>query len=314
MRFKKSVQEKSLLEKIQRLSQRTGAKHLDDDAAFCSPLVISTDQFVEETHFRWSHGTPQQIGYKGVVQALSDLAAMAVAPRGLLLSAALAPKLSERHIEDFFAGVEEACHEYAVSLIGGDLTRTQGLSYFDFVVFGFDLSPVTKSGARPGDLVAVTGPLGSARGGWQSIENGWGYLALENIFLKPRAHISTALQVRQQLAPTALTDISDSLSKSLFSLARHSQCGFEIHFDKIPIARELQKFCEEKDQKLRDYVLEGGEDYQLLMTLPSGSSEKLLSDLGLTVIGKVISDSRCLCVEDGKTLEMTEVGWDPFRL
>jgi thiamine-monophosphate kinase len=308
------MKEKTLLHFIQKISQNTGASHLDDDAAMIRDLVISTDQFVEGTHFQWSQANEIDIGYKGVVQALSDLAAMATKPAGLLVSAAFPKTISPQTIESLFVGIEQACLDYSVPLWGGDLTASPTTTFFDFVVFGFNKKPLTKTGAQPGDLLAVSGPLGSAKGGWLSLENHWPYEQLKKSFLRPQAKIKTALALAEKSALSSLTDISDSLSKSVYSLAKHSGCGFEVNLKKIPQDLELQKLCSEQNLSLAPFLLNGGEDYQLLMTLPPHSSEKLISDFGLTLIGRATSAKEIYCIEDEKKSIMTEVGWDPFDL
>jgi thiamine-monophosphate kinase len=313
------MKERDLLKIVQGTSQRTGAKNLDEDAAIFNDLIISTDQFVENTHFRWDyHKNAEEIGYKGVVQALSDMAAMATAPSGLLLSAALC-KYHKNSWADIFKGVEQACLEYKVPLIGGDLTQSTSLTYLDFVVFGFNKQPALKRGARPGDLLAVTGPLGGAAAGLLCCENQWNYPELVRSFIKPTPQIQKALALAQSKSLTSLTDISDSLARSVQDLGRHSQCAFEIELAKIPYHAQLETLCREKNKSLKNMLLFGGEDYQLLLTLSQSqineqSSEKVISDLGLHIIGKAVPGAENFYISDGEKTAMTEVGWDPFDL
>lgn len=308
------MKEQELLKHIQTISHRTGAQLVGDDAALLKDLVISTDQFVENIHFNWSfHSQPQQVGLKGVVQALSDLAAMAAQPAGLLVSAALPLEQEEKWLP-LFQGIEAACLQYKIPLLGGDLTRSPHGTYLDFVVLGFQTTPILKRGAQPGDLLAVTGPLGSAAAGFLSLKSKWDYPILQKAFLQPQAQISTALKLHQLKALTSLTDISDSLSKSLLDLSLHSHCGFEIDLQKIPVENELKKMCAEHSLSLTDFLLSGGEDYQLLMTLPMNSSAKLISDHGLTVIGCAKNEKENFYMQDKKKYPVTEVGWDPFNL
>ncbi|MBY0385894.1 thiamine-phosphate kinase [bacterium] len=308
------MKEQDLLKLIQAISHKTGAQLVGDDAAVLKDLVISTDQFVENVHFRWDfHKNPEQVGFKGVVQALSDLAAMAAHPAGLLVSAAL-PLDQKEKWPQIFGGIEDACLHYKIPLLGGDLTRSPQGTYLDFVVLGFQSKPVLKSGAKPGDLLAVSGPIGSAAGGLLSLQNNWNFPLLQKAFLQPHAQIQTALELHQLNAMTSLTDISDSLSKSLLDLSFHSDCGFELEIQKIPFDNELKKMCDERSLSLTDFLLGGGEDYQLLMTLPMNSSAKLISDHGLTVIGRAKKEKENFYTIDEKKYPVTEVGWDPFHL
>ncbi len=306
------MKERELLKIVQGISQRTGAKNLDEDAAIFNDLIISTDQFVENTHFRWDHHKDaQEIGYKGVVQALSDLAAMATKPSGLLMSAALC-KYHKNNWTAIFKGVEQACLEYQVPLIGGDLTQSTSLTYLDFTVFGFNKNPSLKKGAKPGDLLAVSGYLGLAAAGLLCLENQWTYHELTKAFIRPQAQIQKAIAASQSNALTSLTDISDSLARSMQDLGRHSQCGFEIDLAKIPFHPELARFCSEKNSDMQNLLLYGGEDYQLLMTLSPHLSEKLISDLGLFVIGNATAGNENFYFLNGEKKIITEVGWDPF--
>lgn len=308
------MKERELLKLIQKISHNTGAQLVGDDAALLKDLVISTDQFIENVHFRWSfHKNPEQVGFKGVVQALSDIAAMAAHPAGLLVSAALPLDQVEKW-PSLFSGIEDACLQYKIPLLGGDLTRSPQGTYLDFVVLGHQANPILKSGAQPGDLLAVSGPLGSASAGLLCLQNNWDFPALHKAFLQPRAHVATALQLHQNKALTSLTDISDSLSKSLLDLSVHSQCGFEIDMQKIPVEESLRKMCQTHSLSLTDFLLTGGEDYQLLMTLPINSSAKLISDHGLTVIGRAKKEKENFYMIDEKKYAVTEVGWDPFHL
>ena len=308
------MKERDLIKFIQTISRNTGAQLVGDDAAVLNELVISTDQFVENIHFQWSlHKNPQQVGFKGVVQALSDLAAMATRPAGLLVSAALSLDQTDKWTS-FFEGIEEACLHYKIPLLGGDLTRSSQGTYLDFVVLGYQSKPILKRGAQPGDLLAVSGPLGSAAAGLLSLQNKWEYASLQKAFLQPQAQIATALELHKLNAITSLTDISDSLCKSVLDLSTHSNCGFEFNVHKIPIENELKHMCDKHLLSLTDFLLAGGEDYQLLMTLPENSSAKLISDHGLTVIGRATKGQENFYMIDKKKYPVTEVGWDPFHL
>lgn len=306
--------EHTLLKMIQKISQKTGATLIGDDAAFVRDLVISTDQFLENVHFEWPHPfSPKDVGFKGVVQALSDLAAMATRPSGLLVSAALTAQ-QQSLWEPLFSGIEEACLLYNVPLLGGDISQSKGLASLDFVVFGFESSPITKKGAQPSDLLAVTGPLGLSSGGFYCLQKNIPSPTLETAFLRPQAQIDKILAATQSLKITSLTDISDSLSRSLLDLSSHSQCGFEVDSAKIPSSSALQDLCRQQNLPLDSLIWGGGEDYQLLMTLAPDSSEKTISDLGLSIIGKATTKRECVRVEEQKKIPVTEVGWDPFRL
>lgn len=297
------MREKDLLKHIQGVSQRTGFSGTGDDAAVWGDWVLSTDQFIEGTHFTFSQMSAEEIGFKGVVQALSDLAAMAAKPSALLCSAAW-PKDAEQNILRIYKGIEEACREYQVPLIGGDISRAPQV-YLDFTVMGKSMG--LEKNPRPGDVVAVTGPLGSAYAGFKTLGDA-DYPELARAFRRPVAHINTALSLQSSQALTGLTDISDGLAKSTYHLSTLGKCGFHIDLNQIPRSPELKKLCEARQWPLRDFLLAGGEDYQLLVTLKPGAP---LLDYGLTAIGHVVEGENAL-IENGKIGPLPEVGWDPF--
>lgn len=305
--------EKDLLSHIHAISRRTGFEQTGDDAAIVGDLVVSTDQFIEQTHFTWEQMSPEKIGYKGVVQALSDLAAMASPPRALLCSGAW-PEEQQEKILLVLSGIERACLEYGIPLVGGDITASQALTYFDFTVLGDHRRSALKSGARPGDLIAVTGPLGSAKGGLYCLDHDLKFPKLISAFTSPRAHIQTACALNELGVITALTDISDSLSKSLHDFLQSSGTGADIDFASLPIEAELVELTGEKNLNLHDFVFNGGEDYQLLMALDPNTSAKVISDHGLTVIGSATSAPEISLRVGGDKQKITEAGWDPFIL
>jgi len=307
------MNEKDLLQRLHDISHRTGFKNTGDDAAVLGDLVLSTDQFVEGTHFTWQQMPPENVGYKGAVQAFSDLAAMASRPLGLLCSASW-PRTETERILAVFAGIERACTEYNIPLIGGDVSSARTQTYLDFTVIGKNSAPPRLTNIKSGQRLAVTGPLGSAQGGLYSLQNQKNYPALIEAFRAPRAHIATALALHEAGVVGGITDISDSLSKSLYLFKHHSGCGARIDFKKIPTHSELRSLCASEKLDVKDFVFGGGEDYQLLMTLTESASEKLISDYGLCVIGDVILEPKVIYIEDKKEFELTEVGWDPFVL
>ncbi|MCC6138001.1 MAG: thiamine-phosphate kinase [Bdellovibrionaceae bacterium] len=308
------MNEKDYLKLLQQISQETGHTQIGDDAAIIAPsTVISTDQFIEGTHFLWSHMSAENLGYKAVVQALSDLAAMAALPTGLLTSIAWNTDHNER-IAPFILGIKKACLDYSVPLVGVDISRSHKLFYADITVTGATPRPVKKSGARPGDIVAVTGTLGDARAGLESLDTKTSFTAFTERYEKPKAHIQTALKLSKQRAVRAMTDTSDSLSKSLFSLAEHSQVGFIIDDESIPVSNELRQYVLSQNKNLSDYKWNSGEDYQLLLTLPHSVNPRVLTDHGLTAIGRVTKERELLLKTSGGLSPLTEVGWDPFDL
>lgn len=312
------MKEKEFIEILHQASRETGYTLNGDDAA-CVPAstVLSTDQFLEGTHFQWHHMTARQLGHKAIVQALSDMAAMGAAPTAVLTSLAWAPKHAA-DIRDFITGIKDACLLYKVPLVGGDITSSQTLFYADITVAGHTSQPLLKKSAKPGDLIVITGTVGDAAAGLELLENSPAlqerYGTLIARYREPQAQLDLILKLRERTTLHAATDISDSLSKSLLQIAEHSHVGFIIDGDSIPVSPALRAYTAAVQKDLKNYVWNCGEDYQLLLTLPETTENSLLQDHGLTVIGRVTADGTRAVRYGDKTSPLNEVGWDPFAL
>lgn len=313
------MKESDFLKFIHKISHRTGFKGVGDDAAVIdssqkSPLVITTDQFIEGTHFTWQQMSAKDVGYKGVVQALSDLAAMAAQPFALLCSAAW-PQKDQPKIKQAFLGIQKACKEYSIPLVGGDISRSSK-TYFDFCAMGTSLKPALKSGAKPGDLIALSGCTGPASAGLLCTDKKWSYKPLIQKFKSPQAHIPLALQLGASGYLTSLTDTSDSLSQSLQDISSSSECDVIIEKQKLPIYKPLEKFCSDKKLNIYDFILNGGEDYQLAMTLKKSCPASFILDHSLTVIGYATESKmkrhKIFLQEKNQIKELIAKGWDPF--
>lgn len=307
--------EKHYIEKLHAVSRATGFKDTGDDAAIVSSPcnVFSTDQFIEGTHFLWSHMSAEKLGYKSIVQALSDLAAMGAEPRAVLTSLAWNQKHANK-IDGFLEGIQHACIEYSVPLVGGDITHSPNTFYSDITVCGWSPTPLKKSGAQPQDLVVLTGTLGDARAGLETVDSPQSTEAFRDRYEKPVAQLKTIHRLLSSTSVTSCTDISDSLSKSILALAHASRVGMTIDSECIPVSQELKKYVREQNKKLEEYKWNSGEDYQLLLTVPASTALSTLTDHGLTVIGRVTNDLK-VNVKNGDTIApLTEVGWDPFAL
>ena len=312
--------EAEFLKLIQNVSRNTGYRRTGDDAAILPTpaiqnLVMTTDQFIEGTHFTWDQMSPADIGYKAVVQALSDIAAMAATPISLLASAAW-PKSQDQKIKGTLKGIEKACREYRVPLVGGDISRAPS-TYFDFCVIGASSQPALKSGAQPGDLIVMTGPTGLAAAGYLCLQKQWNYPSLIRKFKKPTAQIQIAKLLAQKKRITSATDISDSLSFSLGELAKHSKCNLILEKQKIPYSPVLKKFCRDKKLSMDEFIFYGGEDYHLLATVSPKTSRRFLLDHGLHVVGyatMALSKPKIFVQIEKQIEELIVRGWDPFTL
>jgi thiamine-monophosphate kinase len=321
---------------LSRSALRLGA---GDDAAVIAPgrnadWVLSSDAFLEGAHFLADSHPADSVGYKALARATSDLAAMGARPLFFLLTLALPRERAGRWLDEFLAGLRRAAHQFGMTLIGGDTTRSRLI--FISVTVGGDIAPgrfVPRSGARPGDLIFVTGTLGAAQLGLLLLKNLSGKAIdrrLRPPFSPLRAHLYPRIQLgwgawlaRHRLA-SAMIDVSDGLSSDLSRLCARSGVGARIWADRIPCvqipARRAGKTLEASALSGLDplaLALHGGEDYELLFTVSPHNLTRLrraprfaeLSEIGQVVPGRRLT----LISEEGAVRPLVPSGWDPFR-
>lgn len=268
-----------------------------DDAAVLRPLaesiVLSTDAFVEGVHFRREWLRWEAVGYRAAAASLSDLAAMAAHPVGVLVSLMVPPEIEERTLTALGAGFGECLRRYEAGLLGGDLTHALGAMAIDVCVVGTSRSPVTRGGAKPGDEVWITGEVGGAGAAlhaWQrSMEPDPRARAA---FERPAPRIPEAQWLQRRAELTALIDLSDGLAADARQIAAASETRLRIDVDAVPLAPPL---CEYSDREVALRLgLAGGEDYELLLCCRAGSLDGQQAEferrfeVPLTRIGEVV--------------------------
>jgi thiamine-monophosphate kinase len=292
--------------------------------------VLTADMLVEDVHFDLGMVSPRDLGYKAVVSNLSDVAAMGGSPRYALVSLALPPDIEAAWVVELYGGVREAADEHGVAVVGGDLSRS-GLVVVSVALTGEVAAggAVTRSGARPGDHVVVTGTLGAAAGGLRlsQAEPGearatagtdWAR-ALLAAYHRPVARVAEGETLARSGA-TAMMDVSDGLAMDLFRLCRESGVGAAIRLTDVPVAPDLWELVRVvPDVDPHVMALAGGEDFELLATLPEwaveGAAERLRDRFGtaLTDVGDIRQEPALLAVEpDGTERPMEPRGWDHF--
>jgi thiamine-monophosphate kinase len=281
--------------------------------------VITTDACVEGIHFDRGFVPPTAIGHRAVAANLSDLAAMGAQPRLILLSLILPPALSLAEFDDVIEGVLEACGRHRVTVAGGNITRSPGPLIVDITALG-TVRPrrqLLRTGARPGDLVFVTGSLGGARAGLQMCEFGAESVGTDSAspkgrYLWPEPRIRTGLQLGRQQAATACMDLSDGLADGVRQLAQASGVGMEIDADALPIDANTRQWFEGRG---KDAILEaalGGDDYELLFTAAPRRQGRLRSvqrttkTVTFTRIGVVTGDKATVLVRGSRRDPMPE--------
>ena len=290
-----------------------------DDAAVLAAgpgeLVLTADALIEEVHFDLGITSARDLGYKAIVVSVSDIAAMGASPRAAVVTLALTPDLEAAWVIELYGGMRDACDEHALWLVGGDLTRAAQVA-ISVTVTG-EVAPgraVTRTGARPGDLVAVTGSLGASSAGLRIARSGRvrgdRERALLLAHLRPVARVGEGTVLSRHGA-TSMMDVSDGLAKDLSRLASASGVGARLRLSDVPVAAGASEA----------EALGGGEDYELLVTLPDGETlEAAAAELHesyrteLTGIGEVVADGGLLAVDgDGVARPLEPVGWDGFR-
>lgn len=248
----------------------------DDAAVLALPagefLVVSSDMSVEDVHFRRAWLTWEEIGWRSVAAALSDLAAMGATPAGALLSIALAPELGSDVAEALSAGAGDCLRTFGCPLVGGDLARSPGPSVIDVSVLGTSPEPISRAGAVPGDELWVTGRLGGAAVAATSWARG-----LEpdprarKAFVRPMPRLEEVAWLRSRLEIHAAIDLSDGLAGDARHMAAASDVRLRIDEDAVPLHDTLEEF-RDREVALR-VAMTGGEDYELLIAAAPGDED-----------------------------------------
>jgi thiamine-monophosphate kinase len=289
-----------------------------DDAAVVRPgsgdLVLTTDALIEGTHFDRGMTTPRDLGAKAVAVNVSDIAAMGASPRYVLCALTLSEDVDGAWVMELLGGMREACDGYACSLVGGNVARGSEVALA--VTATGEVArgrAVTRTGATPGDVIAVTGELGSAAAGRRirAAQRRFDDEDLESIKRaeRPVARVGEG-QILAAHGATAMIDVSDGLGIDLRRLCRESGVGARVHTDAIP--RGSRATIEE--------ALGGGEDYELVATLPSeaaavaaASAIRQASGISLTTIGEVLAGADVVQIDAaGGERPLEAAGWDHF--
>jgi len=284
-------------------------------------LILKTDMLVGETDI------PQgmslwQAARKAVTMNVSDLAAKGVKPKVMLVSLGLPRKLTRKDIKEIGAGLNAGAREYGAYIVGGDTNEASDV-IISLSVFGIaeKNALVLRSGAKPGDLVAVTGPFGKTTAGLKILLDGFKAqsevrkMLVESVFM-PHARLKEGLALSQTKAVTAAIDSSDGLAWSLHEIARASSVGFLIN--ELPTAEEAEEFARVNKLDRLELTLYGGEEYELVLTIKPNlwrKAEKAVEEVGgkILQIGKVTAERQVLLEIDGKRRIIEPRGWEHFK-
>ena len=283
-------------------------------------LIATTDMLIAGTHFP-KGTTAAQMGLKAVVVNLSDIAAMGAEPLGLIFSVGLPRTLSVRFVKDMMRGMDRVARSYGACVVGGDLDESD-----EIIIAGaaFGLAKkgrlLTRAGARPGDLIAVTGELGAASAGLKILLDKIpvkGYERLVRTQLEPRARVKEGLVLANSGGVTSAIDTTDSLAANAWQVSRMSGVKMIFDYEKLPINSTVKKFSRSRGLNVDDFALFGGEDFELLFTVrPSGwkKVQRAFRRLGtaVTLIGRVSKGRGVFIRRRGEMKNLPDRGYEHF--
>jgi len=323
-----------LTEKIQ-LKNTSSLKGVGDDAAVLSypdkKIVVATDLLTEGIHFNLMYVPLKHLGYKAVIVNLSDVFAMNATPKQITVSIAISSKFSLEAVEELYSGIHLACEKYGVDLIGGDTTSSlTGLTISVTAIGEANEDELAyRSGAQVNDLLCVSGDLGGAYMGLQLLERenevfkvnphqqpqfeGYDYILGRQLKPEARGDIKELLKTLN-IKPTSMIDISDGLSSEALHLCKASKVGCSIYEEKVPLDLQTKQFAEELSINPLVAALNGGEDYELLFTVPLSSFDVIKKEFDITIIGHITPESEGanLITTGGSAIPLQAQGWNPL--
>ena len=307
-----------------------------DDAAiidhFGKQTVVTTDLLVEGVHFDLMYTPLRHLGYKAVIVNLSDLYAMNATPTQITLSIGFSNRFSLEALDEFYEGVYAACNKYGVDLVGGDTTTSQKGFIISVTAIG-EVTPdkfVKRNTAQKGDLLCVSGDLGAAYVGLLFLEREKkifiespgvqpdleGETYVIGRMLKPEARKDIIeFFAKQEIVPTSMIDISDGLSSEILHICKQSNLGCVLYEEKIPVHEEMKKAAYKFEIDPTACALSGGEDYELLFTIPQSEYEKLLLNEQISVVGYMADAEQGthIITKGGSKLAVTAQGWNHMK-
>lgn len=334
-----------------KIKNESTVKGVGDDCAVLhypdSEVLVTTDMLMEGVHFDLTYIDLQHLGYKSAMVNISDIFAMNGTPRQLTVSIALSKRFKVEDLEEFYSGLRMACDKWGVDIVGGDTTSSYTGLAISITCIGEARKEdiVYRNGAKDTDLICVTGDLGAAYMGLQLLEReksvyyqqvdearkkndkraleelkgfqpnfaGKEYLLQRQLQTEARGDIIARFR-ELNIRPTAMMDISDGLSSELMHICKQSNCGCRIYEKNIPIDYQTAVMAEELNMNVTTCALNGGEDYELLFTVPIGDHEKIQQMDNVKLIGHITRPElgQMLVTRDNQEFELKAQGWNPL--
>ena len=334
-----------------KIKNESTVKGVGDDCAVLhypdSEVLVTTDMLMEGVHFDLTYIDLQHLGYKSAMVNISDIFAMNGTPRQLTVSIALSKRFKVEDMEEFYSGLRMACDKWGVDIVGGDTTSSYTGLAISITCIGEARKEdiVYRNGAKDTDLICVTGDIGAAYMGLQLLEReksvyyqqvdearkkndkraleelkgfqpdfaGKEYLLQRQLQTEDRGDIIARFR-ELNIRPTAMMDISDGLSSELMHICKQSNCGCRIYEKNIPIDYQTAVMAEELNMNVTTCALNGGEDYELLFTVPIGDHEKIQQMDNVKLIGHITRPElgQMLVTRDNQEFELKAQGWNPL--
>lgn len=295
-------------------------------------ILVTTDLLLEGVHFDLTYVPLKHLGYKSAVVNFSDVYAMNGTPKQITVSLGISSRFTVEHMEELYSGIRLACEIYGVDLVGGDTTSSRQGLVISITCIGEAAADriVTRGGAKDTDLICVSGDLGAAYMGLQLLErekvasagqkdfipNFGGKEYLVERQLKPEARKDIVRELAEAgIVPTSMMDVSDGLSSELMHICKASDAGCRIFEERIPIDYQTAIMAEELGMNVVTAALNGGEDYELLFTVPLHYHEKIKDLPGIKVIGHITKPSLgcAMVTRDGNEIPLRAQGWNPLK-
>jgi len=315
------ISENKLISKIRRFEDKSSnvLRGIGDDGAVMKlsqgSYVLVQDAMVEHVHFKFSFVDPYDVGKKAVYVNISDILSMGALPLYFLVTIGISPSIVSKNIARLYHGMRQAAREFGAIMIGGDTTESKNDFFIDVSMIG---KLVTKSylgrdKAKEGDLIAITGSLGESAYGLHLFlegKSGKGLKRFVRRYASPKPPYPVWKEIVKHDITRAMMDVSDGLLIDLGRMMTESHTGAVIHLEKLPIPSILRK------NNLEILALSGGEDYQLLFTLPKNKLEAVrkitMQGHTISIIGEVTKGKGVKVLADGKTLEIPLKGYEHF--
>ena len=320
------------LTKDVRTGNKTTITGIGDDSAVVDSgnnlTLVSTDLLLEGIHFNLIYTPLKHLGYKAVIRAISDIYAMNGTPGQVMIALGISSKFKLDQVEDLYEGISLACEKYHVDLVGGDITSSLTGMTIGVTSIGTagKNNIIKRNGARPNDLICVTGDFGASFMGLQLLErerklfvkdkvtqpdlSGFEYVIKRQ--LKPEIPVSTLIDLKkEEIIPTSMIDVTDGLASDLLHICKLSGTCCRIFYSKVPIDYETTRLAEEFNIDPMTPALNGGEDFELLFTVPLEMVEKIKLIPSVKVIGHMTTSGsgNYIVGDDGSEVEITAQGW-----